>query len=78
MLTALMLFTISIDHNKSGNAVNVDLLGMKVLAIDEELPPEGPDCTTFGFREWDSKNPLRSNGYDCLCQARSRVKTDCI
>lgn len=75
MLMLMMIITVNIDYSENSDDLSVDLMGMKAQA-QASLPGQG-DCTSFGYRNWDHANPLKSSGYDCLCQARQKVANDC-
>jgi hypothetical protein len=63
--------TLSIDLFEDSGGVS--------LSVSEAygyIDPGKNDCTSFGYRTWDS--PIStSSGYDCLCVARGNVRNSC-
>ncbi len=77
LLSALMIFNVSLGID-SNNKSDINLIGVEAEIYSPTAVATGGDnCATYGFRNWNTANPLNPDGYDCQCVAREDVKRDC-
>ncbi len=71
----LSLSVLSVKQSNERSILNINL--QNLLHINQAQAESGEgDCSSFGFKEWDQYGYM-SDGYDCNCNEREKVKTEC-